>query len=255
MSTLYPRIPAKVAQARFDEIRQLQPSQLTQLSTTSHPAQYYAATGGTRVSGEQLRALRSQIRGVASDLGYPDKPIARELNRFDTSVARLLHTQMDVVPAEAAVRPIWAFIALMLIPDVAVWRFPQPPGDRVLATDITRHTFGRLWWRAELLRDNAEATDPYHLMDVFSERNFDQILARRRSIAGSPDLVRALAKEWIKRDLMTRNETEVLIEVLKHLMRRGAFQDLFGLPEPILSEELAAVIAESISHRDRITTR
>ncbi|MEV0135416.1 DUF6339 family protein [Dactylosporangium sp. NPDC050688] len=253
MSTLYPRIPDRVAKERYEEIRQAQPQQLEGASAASHPAQYYAATGGVRVHVEQLRALREEVRTVAVGLGFPDRPLGRELGRFDTTVARVLHAHMGAVPAEAAVRPVWAFMALILLPDIAVWRFPAPTGDRVLATDITRHVFGRLWWRAELLRDDAESTDPYHLIDVFSERNFDQIFARRRSVGGSPELVRALAKEWLKRDLMTRNETEILRDVLKHLMRRGAFQDLFGLPEPLLREEVAAVITEAKENRERMS--
>jgi hypothetical protein len=189
-----------------------------------------------------LARIRSLIRDVATEHGFPDQTLGRRLNRFDTSLAQALHMHMGLVPAEAAVRPLWAFLALVVLPDVAVWRFPRPPGDRVLATDITRHVFGRLWWRAELLHDPDEPSDPYHLLDVFSERNFDQILARRRSIGGSSELVRALAKEWPKL-WIGPDETEVLRDTLKHLMRRGAFQDLFGLPEDLLRPEVAAAIA------------
>jgi hypothetical protein len=165
------------------------------------------------------------------------------VHEFDTALAQALHAETDLVPAEAAARQIWAFMALVVLPDVAVWRFPRPPEDRVLATDITRHVFGRLWWRAELLRDNDRVDAPYHLLDVFPERNFDQILARRKAIGGSPELIRALAKEWPK-NWTGPNETDALREVLKHLMRRGAFQDLFGLPEPLLRIEVARTISD-----------
>jgi hypothetical protein len=146
----------------------------------------------------------------------------------------------------------WAFLALVVLPDVAVWRFPNPPADRVLATDITRHVFGRLWWRAELLHDPSAESDAYHLLDVFSERNFDQILARRRSIGGSPELVRALALEW-PRLWIGSNETEVLRDTLKHLMRRGAFQDLFGLPEHLLRGEVAEILRRAKTERAKQT--
>jgi len=106
-----------------------------------------------------------------------------------------------------------------------------------------RTFFGRLWWRAELLRDGARVDDPYHLLVVFPERNFDQILARRRSIGGSPELIRALAKEWPK-DWTGMDETDALRDVLKHLMRRGAFQDLYGLPEALLRPEVARTILD-----------
>jgi hypothetical protein len=121
----------------------------------------------------------------------------------------------------------------------------------VLATDITRHVLGRLWWRAELLCDSARVDDPYQLLGVFSERNFDQILSRRRSIGGSPELIRALAKEW-PRDWTGTNETDALRDVLKHLMRRGAFQDLFGMPHDLLRLEVARTISDVRHGRMRV---
>ncbi|MEU8230049.1 DUF6339 family protein [Actinoplanes sp. NPDC048967] len=248
MSVLYPRLPDKAAKGLYAEMVDLRPSDLINRVETSHLAQYFSPTGGTRVTVEGLLNIRGLIRDIAAEFGFPDETVGRRLNRFDIGIAQALHTHMGLVPAEAAVRPMWAFLAVVLLPDVAVWRFPRPPGDRVLATDITRHVFGRLWWRAELLRDSTRSDDPYHLLDVFSERNFDQILARRRSIGGSPDLVRALAKEW-PRIWMGTNETEVLRDTLKHLMRRGAFQDLFGLPEHLLRPEIAIAISTAKAAR------
>ena len=240
MSTLYPRLPNKAAKERYLEIRALSIGELTGRSDTTHLAQYFAPTGGGRATPERLSGIRTSLVDIATDHGFPEaRP---SVNKFDTAVARTLHAEMDLVPAEAAVRPLWAFLALVVLPDVTVWRFPQPPEDRVLATDITRHAFGRLWWRAHLLREEAWVDDPYHLLDVFPERNFDQILTRRRSIGGSPALVRALAKEWPK-NWDGFDESKSLINVLKHLMRRGAIQDLFGLPEDLLRPEIARSIA------------
>jgi hypothetical protein len=243
MTTLYPRLPANAAKERYAEMRGRTAAELSNSFDTSHLAQYFAPTGGRRASPERLSVLRDLVVDIATRHGFPHQSLGRTVHDFDTALARGLHTSMDLVPVEAAVRPMWAFLALVLLPDVAVWRFPQPPEDRVLATDITRHVFGRLWWRAELLRDGVRVDDPYHLLGVFPERNFDQILARRRSIGGSPELIRALAKEWPK-DWTGQDETEALRDVLKHLMRRGAFQDLFGMPEALLRPEVARTISD-----------
>jgi Family of unknown function (DUF6339) len=250
MSTLYPRLPTNAAKERYREIRESAPADELGRSDTTHLGQYFAPTGGGRAAPERLAALRGLVVDLAEKHGFPGVPLGRAVHDFDTALARVLHTEMDLVPAEAAVRPIWAFLALVLLPDVSVWRYPRPPDDRVLATDITRHVFGRLWWRAELLRDKGRLDDPYHLLDVFPERNFDQILARRRSIGGSPELIRALAKEWPK-DWSGRDETASLQDVLKHLMRRGAFQDLFGLPEELLRPEVARTISDVRHGRTR----
>ncbi|NMO53840.1 hypothetical protein HH310_21985 [Actinoplanes sp. TBRC 11911] len=242
MSTLYPRLPMRAARERFKDLRERSATDMSRWYDTTHLAQYFAPTGGTRATQERLSVLRFQVVETAKAHGFPS-PLGRSVHDFDTALARELHTNMDLVPVEAAERPMWAFVALVLLPDVAVWRFPDPPDDRVLATDITRHVFGRLWWRAELTRDMARLDDPYHLLGVFPERNFDQILARRRSIGGSPELIRALAKEWPK-DWTGIDETDALRDVLKHLMRRGAFQDLYGLPEAPLRLEVARTISD-----------
>ncbi|WP_305787362.1 DUF6339 family protein [Symbioplanes lichenis] len=250
MSTLYPRLPASAANERYAEIKDRSPAELVKDTDSTHLAQYFAPTGGTRVTAERLARLRELIVDLAEKKGFPHEPLGRSVHEFDTALARTLHTDMDLVPAEASVRPIWAFLALVLLPDVSVWRFPRLPGDRVLATDITRHVFGRLWWRAELLHEETRPDDPYHLLDVFPERNFDQILARRRSIGGSPELIRALAKEWPK-NWPDTGETEALQDVLKYLMRRGAFQDLFGMPESLLRPEVSRTILEVRHGRTR----
>jgi hypothetical protein len=252
MSVLYPRLPTNAAMERHRELRNISRAGLSAMCGTSHLGQYFAATGGVRVAPEGLQKIRGLILDIAGEYGFPDETLGRRLNRFDTSVAQTLHSGMGLVPAEASVRPMWAFLALVVLPDVAVWRFPHPPADRVLATDITRHVFGRLWWRAELLHNPSSESDPYHLLDVFSERNFDQILARRRSIGGSPELVRALAQEW-PRLWIGSNETEVLRDTLKHLMRRGAFQDLFGLPEHLLRVEVAKILTTAKTERAKRT--
>ena len=243
MSVLFPRLPDSAAKALYEQTRSKSIGELTTEATTSHLSQYFAPSGGTRVTADEILDLRRRVCEIAAGYGFPGEAIGRRLNRFDTTLAATLHSAMGLVPAEAAERRLWAFLALVVLPDIAVWRFPSMSGDRMLATDITRHVFGRLWWRAELLHDPSERLDPYHLLNVFWERNFDQILARRKSIGGSPELVRALAKAWPK-SWLGAVERDVLVDTLKHLMRRGAFQDLFGLPEGLLHREVAATISE-----------
>lgn len=77
---------------------------------------------------------------------------------------------MRIAPAEAAAGDVWAFLALIVLPDVAHWRYPNPPGDRVLGSDLTRHVFGRMWWRAQLVYSPAD-TNPYSALDVLGRQH------------------------------------------------------------------------------------
>ncbi|NEC85744.1 hypothetical protein G3I71_07890 [Streptomyces sp. SID12501] len=150
-----------------------------------------------------------------------------------------------MVPAEAASRDVWAFLALVLLPDVAFWRYPQPPKDRVLGTDLTRHVFGRLWWRAQLVRSPG-TTEPYSALKILGEAAFDQIYARRAALGGSPHLVRAILRVWNGLDLAGLNERDTLRDFLKRLLRLAPFVLFDGIAEGALDDELLAVAQESV---------
>ncbi|MDQ1010579.1 site-specific DNA-cytosine methylase [Streptomyces sp. V4I23] len=245
MSFLYPRLLAAQAAPLFAEYRDLPVTELTGRFDTAHESAVYVATGGDRVSAEQLRELREGVLALAKRAGFPhDSDRARNAD-FDLELAALLHGEMGMVPAEAASRDVWAFLALVLLPDVAFWRYPQPPKDRVLGTDLTRHVFGRLWWRAQLVR-SSDPSAPYDALSILGEGAFDQIYARRAALGGSPHLVRSILRVWNDLDLKGLNKRETLQDFLKRLLRLAPFVLFDGVEEASLDEELRAVAQESV---------
>ncbi|MEU8650385.1 DUF6339 family protein [Streptomyces sp. NPDC048737] len=245
MSFLYPRLLAEQAKPLFDEYCTLSIAELSQRVTLAHESSVYVATGGDRVSSTRLRELREGVLELAKQSGFPDDGDRGRNAQFDLQLAAMLHSEMGVVPAEAASRDIWAFLALMLLPDVAFWRYPQPPKDRVLGTDLTRHVFGRLWWRAQLVRAPGDS-NPYHSLEILGEAAFDQIYARRAALGGSPHLVRAILRVWDGLDLKGLNERKTLQDFLKRLLRLAPFVLFDGIEEQQLDEELRAVAQESV---------
>lgn len=246
MSILYPRLLDRAAKDLFEAYAgSTDATTLSLRAATRHPAAVFAATGGRRVTDQELRSVRDAVLAAARRAGFPNAASPTARGAFDAEVARLLHSTMGVVPAEASVRSMWAFVALVLLPDVAYWRFPDPPKDRVLATDITRHAFGRLWWRAHLLHD-PEADEPYALTEVFAEAAFDQIFARRKALGGSRALIRGLAATWPDVELGLHSERDVLRETLKRLLRHGAFQEFEALPADVIRAEIEDVVALSV---------
>jgi hypothetical protein len=244
MSVLYPRLLGDTARRLHQEHVQSSISELSARHALRHPAAVFAATGGRRITPDELQRLRDDVLEVARRAGFPDEGRRQDRVSFDLEVARLLHERCGLVAGEAAVRPIWAFLALVLLPDVSYWRFPRPPGDRVLGTDITRHVWGRLWWRAHLLALPREY-DRYRLLETFGEAAFDQIFARRRSIGGSRALVRTIADVWPSVDLGRVPEREVLIDVLKRLSRWGAVVEFESLDDDELRRQVLDAAIES----------
>ncbi|TYP90795.1 DUF6339 family protein [Blastococcus xanthinilyticus] len=244
MSVLYPRLLGDAAKRLHQEHLQSSISALSARHALRHPAAVFAATGGRRITQDELQQLRDDVLEVARRAGFPDEGRRQDRVSFDLEIARLLHERCGLVAGEAAVRPIWAFLALVLLPDVSYWRYPRPPGDRVLGTDITRHVWGRLWWRAHLLALPREY-DRYQLLETFGEAAFDQIFARRRSIGGSRALVRTIAEIWPAVDHGRVPEREVLIDVLKRLSRWGAVVEFESLDDDELRRQVLDAAIES----------
>jgi hypothetical protein len=246
MGFLYPRLLAGQAKPMHEAYRRMTLSDLTERVATNHKSAVYVATGGDRISEKGLRELRELVVGLAREAGFPNESTRQLRAAFDLGLAAALHAEMGVVPAEAASGDVWAFLALVLLPDVAYWRYPKPPGDRVLGTDLTRHVFGRMWWRAQLVH-SPEDPAPYAALKVLGEAAFDQIYARRKALGGSPHLVKAILRVWNDLDLRGIDEREALRDFLKRLLRLAPFVLFESLSDQNLDGELRAVGRESVT--------
>jgi hypothetical protein len=232
MSSLYPRLLPSRADDLFRALNARGPRPPRDREFPSLEYAVFAATGGQRTTPARLQGLRAELISQAVACGFPAPATVTQRTRFDSAVARYLHTHLDLVPGEASQRQIWSYLALVLLPDVCAWRFPPRPDgtyvdDRFKGTDLTRHALGRLWTRAHLLHAPSP-DDPYALLDVLGENDLDQILARRRDIAATPDLVRAIVRTH-RDDPANGDGTfdrDVLRDTLKRLMRLCAFLDL-----------------------------
>lgn len=245
MSLLYPRLlPAAAAQLYADQAS-ASTSDLTADSAPSHPSAVFIATGGTRVAKAALDQHRKSILSIARSYGYPDPASADGRNRFDIDTARYLHAELQMVPAEASSGDIWAFFACVLLPDVTHWRFPSPIKDRVLGTDLTRHTYGRLWWRAQLVWSSG-TPDPYEALDKIGGEAFGQIYERRAALGASPALVRSIITVWseIGTDQQSR---DLLRDFLKRVLRLTSFVSFESMEIPELRALLRTTLSEAES--------
>jgi hypothetical protein len=244
-SVLYPRILDRAARELHQQHSRSTVEQLQDRATFGHRSAVFAATGGRRVTEDELQDLRDRIVKAAEYAGFPGEGRRADRATFDLEVSQLLHERSGLVAAEASVRSIWAFLALVLLPDVSYWRYPRPPADRVMGTDITRHVWGRLWWRAHLLA-LPQQVERYRLLDAFGEAAFDQIFARRKSVGGSRALVRALAESWPTIERGGVNDRQLLRDVLKRLLRINAVVEFEALDEDELRRQVVQAAAESV---------
>ncbi len=194
---LYPHLPPTIARKLAEELSSRSIDSLRALSATSHSAAAFAPTGGNRVSISYLREIDRCIRESADIYGYPSPVDDSRLRRFDASSGRILHEMMNISPSEASNPGVWAFIACVLWPDIVRWRFPGniDGTSRERFIGGRRNTFGRVWWRAYLLREPT-ADHPYELLDLLGEDELVQI-TERPSLAGSPSLAKTVCRTFL----------------------------------------------------------
>jgi hypothetical protein len=230
-----PRLPAPTARVLIEEIGEASLDQLRCRSSTSHPACTYSPTGGNRVDEGEIVALRSTLRLVADECGYPSDVTPAERVRFDHTAASALHREMDIVPADAAEPGVWAFLTCVVAPDIACWRFPRLEGT-------PRNALRRLWWRAHVLGSGDET-----LMSQLGEDELVQIMERPESVLGNPRVARAIARSHIRlcEQLGIEGRMRVLRDAAKRLLRLSALIAVDALDDPSLESVARRVLIEA----------
>jgi len=199
----------------------------------------FAASGGTPVSAEILINFRTAAIEAASEAGFPKPGGTKNRAKFDELMSVFLVQQPLLFSGEALRDDVWAFIATVVLPDLATWRFPDRPAERFHGG--IRNVFQRLWMRALVLDRGEQADDRWGLLTALSEDAMVQI-TERPSIGADPALARAFAEGWWRAsEARGRAGMEELTrKAVIRLRLRNQIQMLSMLDEP----ELAKVIDE-----------
>jgi hypothetical protein len=264
---LHPRLLRHPAEARFTELARalyvddrIGLADLAEEVSTSTDGALFAATGPTRMDAPALAALRESVVEAARARGFPDDPPSdSSRGDFDRALAKEFHDNAGLIPAEAAVPEVWSFHALRLLPDVLFWRWrPERRGDlpnaeRFIGSDLTRHGIGRLWWRSFLIAHRApDPVAALALLDGIGEADLDQIFTRRRAYGASPEVLRAILVIWRRAGPQAAEASkivarELLRDLLKRVLRRGAFTDFSLLTPQDIETVVDSLLHESIT--------
>lgn len=235
MTLLYPRLPRAEAERLFAAAEDLTP-------TYGHHSQIFAPVGGGRATPQDIEVLSGRLRTLASEYGFPGAIRQADRLAFDRRAAALLVNAMDVSWSEAASHDVWSFLALVALPDVTRWRFGEGNIERWVATDLTRHTWARAWWRGTVFAGRED------LLDQLSESDLNQIL-ERRVIGGDPRLVTGIAHALLEVDAARPGHRRALIrDSAARLRRRLAFVDARALDEQGVLSLCRAMVAETVQY-------
>ncbi len=209
---VWPRIDRSLALELIDVFEGVDPVELrSEHSQLEHQRAAPVAVGGVRVPAEEVRHVRAGLREVADTHGFPDPLSRSKVADFDRPATRVLHERMGIIPSDAAAEGTWSFLSLIVLPDVAVWRFPGRATERLLGRP--RNVFRRLWWRAETIGLDA--------IDVDGGLGEDELvnIFERTALASHRAVARELALSVSRLPSTLPARSEVMREAAKLLLR------------------------------------
>lgn len=174
----------------------------------------FPPTGGNTVKLDTLLELREQAIKTLDDLSRERSSLAGGTD-YDIHIGQLLHVFSSDSISEMGVPEVWDFLTLVLLPDVALRRFPLN-GTAALARYTggnRRHVFQRLWkrWRVfgeEMVQQGNLTEDDY------------QALLERKFILERPSLARAVAEKITSSNLqgdIRRQHTRLFLRLLMQI--------------------------------------
>jgi len=139
---------------------------------------------------------------------------------FDKKLTQIVLELFPMNPHEASSRDVWSYITLRVLPEHAMWRYPnrsdKPEWERYIG--LERNTFKRIWWRAYMIgSDLAAQMDEDELVQMFE---------RTESIGSNKKLMRSMARFALEsRDAMKAiggKSSSLIAETAKSLRRSMA---------------------------------
>jgi hypothetical protein len=173
VTELWPQLPEVVASSLYRDMLDGQDP----TPATSHPNQLWAPVGG-RAHVKRIQNLIDSMVATAREFGFPAAVGPEARVAFDRTAAPALRENMDLTWADAGNRGVWSFVSLVALPTVTRWRFGLENRERWIASDLTRHTWARLWWQAVVFEGHAG------VLSALSEIDLNNLL-ERPSIGGN----------------------------------------------------------------------
>lgn len=246
---LFPRLPFQAALERYELIAHWDASRLESESRLEHEQAIFTQTGGRNVTQNELREICDGIRSLAREKGYPEPLSRREQAQFDSAAAQWLYENVDLPLAEAIRKEVWSFLALVALPDIAKWRFPDFHQSRLLGG--LRNVFQRMWLRAflfDLGKDGASDERRWLLLDHLTEDAMVAIV-ERPSISANPAIARQIGLAWARTAsrIGTRNMESVNRSAMKFLRAQVPVLCLDMLPPATLKRTIEICYEKAVA--------
>lgn len=243
MTLLIPQIPAGIAEPLLAELALARSADLVPADELRYPQAITQPTGGLPITDTLLKELREPIVTAARKYGFPDSRPTSFLD-FELEVAETLAYWKPLWDAEgkpsgeALRNDCWSFITIVVLPDVAIWRWPAREGEETSGgrswkgrmVGGMRNTFQRIFRRVMCLDRGVEHPDRWGLIRQLQEDDFSAIL-ERPGLSSNREIAVCLGEEYLamKQRLSQRtaaDRQEVYRQATKAIRAYGVVQPL-----------------------------
>ena len=247
MTQLIPQIPSSVAVALLPELALARPKNLDPGDEFRYSQAITQPTGGLPITDLHLKQLREPIVTSARKYGFPGSRPSSFLN-FELEVAETLAQWSPLWKAqgqpsgEALRNDCWTFITVVVLPDVALWRWPAKTDEgetggrswKGRMVGGTRNTFQRIFRRVMCLDRGMDHSDRWGLIRQLQEDDFSAIL-ERPGLSSNREIAVCLGEEYLAMkqrlsELSSAVRQDVYRQATKAIRAYGVVQPLDLMP-------------------------
>lgn len=262
MTTLIPQLPTAAAFALLSEISSADHAALDSGIQLDHPQAFTMPTGGLPLPEARLQELRDAVVAAAREHGFPESRPTSFL-AFELRVAEILAMWaplwIDGSPSGEALRnDCWSYLTVVVMPDIAVWRWPMKgettPDSKAWRGRMMgggRNAFQRIFRRVMCLDRGADHPDRWGLIRDLQEDDFSAIL-ERPSLSSNRSIAICLGEEYL-----------AMKQRLKHLgadVRQDVYREAtkairaYGVVQPfdlLSAEDRAQIIHDAFIRQEQ----
>ena len=205
---------------------------------------------GTKVKEDELQKLRDNIINFVDTEKLEDLAANRK-TKFDIKLGLKLLEWIDISPAVASEPEIWAYLNIILIPDVIKLRWEKE--DKVINReryyDKSRNYLGKLWWGAYLSTKEDDKLFEYIKEHDEFDTFFDR--ANSRGYNGYINIVyKVFDDKWeVIKDIIKQERTLFFREVIIRICKKFAYLNFYALTEENLKEITEKIIDELVKKK------
>jgi len=203
------------------------------------------------VSQERLIEIRANffaLLGVKTGdvLDIPSKTAKTDFDSIFTKNSQLL--LHDLNPIDGFSKDVWSYLTLRVLPDFALWRWPDNAEERFLG-GAERSAFQRLWQRAYILGPD--------LASDLQEDEAVNIFERPEALGGNKRLSKFFAEYIVKNRGVTGGKsgekiisTKIVKQAAKRLRRTMSVQVVQTMSDNELSAHIANTFKDAFGYEN-----